>query len=475
MSIFIVLKKILRFSYKTLVAPKSINKDTVRREFILNILLIGLVILSFFAFWVNIVDSVVYKHTYTGLEPLISFTIFILFSVLLFISRKGKSEISSTIMVILLFLSGIYTSYRWGIDVSQGLLMYALVIIMAGVLISSRIAFFLTLAGMFIIIILAGLELNHIRMPDHRWKYAPLHAGDVIVYVVTLNLIWVISWLSNREIEKSLKRARASERELKFERDQLEIKIEERTQELKRIQLEKITQVYRFAEIGRLTSGFMHDLVSPISLVSLNLHKLNHESQQKNLYHIQALLKRAIKGTRYLENFVITARKQLQNQEVKKIFSLNNEIKHVIQILTYKANKARVKIIFEPKETFKLFGNPIKFNQIVMNLILNAIDSYDEDQENNRKVKIFIKNTKKNVTLNIQDFGVGIPQENLSKIFDPFFTTKTVEKGTGIGLSITKEITKQNFNGEIFVKSEKKSGTIFTVIFPKIYPKKTNE
>jgi len=213
----------------------------------------------------------------------------------------------------------------------------------------------------------------------------------------------------------------------------------------------------------------MHDLATPISLISLNLHKLDRENQQKKLEHINTLLKRALKGTRYLENFVVTTRKQLQNQETQKTFSLNHEIKHIMQILSHRAKKNHVKIIFEPSVTIKTFGNPMKFNQIAMNLILNAIDAYDENQKNNRIVKITINSVEKNVLFSVHDFGIGIPVENIKKVFDPFFTTKSENRGTGIGLSITKDIVKKSFNGIITTKSERKTGTVFTVRFPRKY------
>src|SRR5207249_3371994 len=100
---------------------------------------------------------------------------------------------------------------------------------------------------------------------------------------------------------------------------------------------------------------------------------------------IKTLLRRAINGTKYLENFVTTAQKQFQHQDIQKTFSLNLETKQIMNMLNYKANKLHVKIILEAKETIKTFGNPIKFNQVMTNLILNAIDSYEGIKKKNSK------------------------------------------------------------------------------------------
>lgn len=450
--------------------PKSVNKDIARQEFILNILLGGSLFFTFIAFVITVFNRYYNVSVEDALVPQTLIVFFIFLVILFNLSRKGKVHLSAFLLIAFFYMAGTYTLYKWGADVALAWLIFSLVIVMSGVLIGTRFAFFLTISLVIVISLLSLLQLAGFYTPITSWKMQQHTFGDTILLNIALVVISIIAWLSNREAEKSLKRARASERELKFERDQLEIKVEERTQELKRIQLEKITQLYRFAEIGQLTSGFMHDLVNPISLISLNLHKLNRESQQKKLAYINILLKRALKGTRYLEDFVTTARKQLQNQEVQKTFSLNQEIKHIIQILSYKANKMRVKIIFEPTSVIRTFGNPIKFHQIAMNLILNAVDAYDEDQENNRVVKISVTQTEEYILLNVHDFGVGISKEHLKKIFNPFFTTKAGGRGIGIGLSITKDIVKKTFHGKITVKTGEKIGTIFTVKFLRKYP-----
>ena len=306
------------------------------------------------------------------------------------------------------------------------------------------------------------------------WKTEPYAFGDTILLDITIVVIVIISWLSNREIEKSLKRARASEAELKKERDLLEVKVEERTKDLKKAQLEKMTQLYRFAEIGRLSSSLFHDLVTPLSLISLNLERLKHKREQGSIENMQTQLQKAIKATKYLETFVIAVRKQLQNQESKKVFSLNKEIKLVMQMVKHKANNMQIKMSLEAPEEIKIYGSQIKFNQLMTNLLLNAIDAYEgkEINKKNRTIVVDLQESQEEVILSVKDEGVGILKEHMQRIFLPFFTTKSTEKGTGIGLSISQEIVEKSFGGTIGVSSSKSDGTIFTVMFPLIKNKK---
>jgi two-component system C4-dicarboxylate transport sensor histidine kinase DctB len=284
--------------------------------------------------------------------------------------------------------------------------------------------------------------------------------------VIILGIISVVSWLFNRESEKALKRARDSEYALKKQKDQLEIVVEKRTGQLKLAQIKEMEHVYRFAEFGRMASGLFHDLVEPLNLVSLNLDMLNEKNEELKQQEIKRLVERAVIGTKRLEKFVIAARKQMQNQEVLQVFSLKNEINQIIEILLYKAQKAHVKVAFIAEKDIATFGNPIKFNHVITNLIINALDSYDSEIKRDKRIEIVLQESNKHAKLNIHDWGIGIPTNNLSRIFDPFFTTKNINKGTGIGLVICQNIINNDFEGIIEVDSNKKTGTNFTITFP---------
>lgn len=463
-------KDFLIFVRKQFPLRRVVKGDQKRKQFLLHILLIGLVILAFVAFCVKL-NAFIFSSPQEGLVPFIIFLFLCFFLFLLMLSYFGHTNVSSYLFITFLLFSAFYTSYRFAADSGQALLMYSLAIIISGILISSRFAFLIT------IIIVAGLsaiEYLHIGnfiSPDTTWRKTLPSVGKIIVFNTTLAVIGIVAWLSNREIEKALKLAQDSERALKQERDLLEIKVEERTRELRQAQFEKMSQLYRFAEIGKQTAGFLHDLASPISLVSLNIHRLNDKNQQKELENIDILLKRALQGTKYLENFVLTARKQFQQQDIRKTVSLNNEIKQVIHLLQYKANKNKVKILFHPQKQIKLFTNQIKFNQIIMNLLSNAIDAYEPSElQKKREINLSLETTDKNIVLRVQNWGKEINKDDLQKIFDPFFTTKKPDKGTGLGLSITREIIEFNFGGTITVKSDNENGTIFTIYLPKKYP-----
>ena len=100
--------------------------------------------------------------------------------------------------------------------------------------------------------------------------------------------------------------------------------------------------------------------------------------------------------------------------------------------------------------------------RVVTNLVKNAIQAIPDDRE--PKIMVNVKSEKDNVSIIVVDNGNGISEENKNKVFEPKFTTKT--SGMGLGLAMVKNIV-ETYNGSITFTSDKDTGTIFKVTFPK--------
>jgi signal transduction histidine kinase len=101
--------------------------------------------------------------------------------------------------------------------------------------------------------------------------------------------------------------------------------------------------------------------------------------------------------------------------------------------------------------------------QVIVNLILNAVDAME--QGGTMTLRSYRDKPAQKAFIEVADTGKGIPEKNLPLIFDPFFTTKAPGKGTGLGLSTAYGIIKEN-KGRIRVKETSHSGTTFTVELP---------
>lgn len=455
--------------FKKIVLPKSENEDLKRREFILNILLLSSLFFLIVANIIIIIDFIQLGSSYRGASLFIPLFILFFFIFLFYLSRMGFFALSAYLLLGVYFTLSSYLLYTFGIELPSGLLFYILIIIMSGILLSTRFAFISTIISSFFLITVNYYQTNNIIQSNLYWMGERWDIGDVILTSIIFFIIATVSWLSNREIEKSLKRARTSEVALKKERDMLEVKVEERTKELKQVQLEKMTQLYRFAEFGRLSGGLFHDLINPLTIISLNIEQIKNSPDSK-INDVRSYLNQAIEASNRMEDFIIAVRKQMAKEENGKLFSLTEEVRQAIQVLSYKARKANVNIEFFPSENVDTFGEGIKFNQVITNLVANAIDSYIYREEvsgkkNIQLITISLKEENGLITLVVEDCGAGIKEADLNKIFEPFFSTKTSKTNTGIGLSLVKNIIEKEFHGTI--RAESKDITKFTVKFYK--------
>lgn len=464
----------MRQSLKLLVSSTATNEDDRRREFILNVLLLASISLAGLASLASLIDLVT-SPTPTQ-TPTITVGILAVFSLLFFLAKHGQAKIVSYLLLFIYFIPSTLALFRWSIYLPQPLMIYALLIVMAGVLLSIRAAFTITLLAGLELVILGWLQNQGHYAVDITWTQGiQPTVTDAVVFSITLLVITVVSWLSNREIYKSLQRAHKSEAALKRERDFLEQRVEERTKELREAQAEQVVQLYRLAEVGKAATGLFHDLANPVTSVSLNLSKLQDELQSQKMMDTKVWLDRAVSSAKRLENFIGAARKQMQHREVKAEFSLTQEITQAIEVLNFKARQQKVKVLFiPPSQEITTYGNPVKFSQVIANLISNAIDAYDGQKTRDRRVEVRIVSQDSLVTICVQDWGSGISIKHLTQIFDPLFTTKTPDKGSGIGLAISQEIVENDFKGTITVTSNLGKGSEFYMTIQHETPPQTH-
>jgi signal transduction histidine kinase len=453
----------IRFLYRQFIAPKSENEDQQRHEYILNIILTGSIVALLILETFLLISWSKDPASYSGI-PITLFTGIVLFFIsLLILSRQGYFAISSYLLIGLYFFSTTYGLYQWSFLLPTILLGYVITITIAGMLVSTRAAMITTLLVTITTIGVTYFQISGSLPVTLEWRTQELFLKDAIEPSVLLVFIMVISWLSNRQIEHSLMRARKSEQALLRERDTLEVKVEERTRELKQMQQEKLGQLYHFAEFGRLSSGIFHDLMNPLS--ALIAHVSDIETYPENLPAIKVSLSKAVATSKRIGEFISTVKKQVRVDELQQVFLINKEIEEAIDILQYRAREAHVTIKLKMQKEISTYGNPLKFHQVAVNLIVNAIDATEQQHRAHPCIYVKLAKHERSVIFSVADEGCGIPESIRDKIFDPFFTTKS-SKGIGLGLSTTKTIVEKEFAGTINVQSVEEYGTIFKVMFP---------
>lgn len=449
---------------KGLILPRAIDEEAARRELIINIILLfsiaGFLLINF----IRLVDIFIYRQN--GGLPLTATLLILFFLVFLFwLNRKGFLKTTSLLLLFTFSAPMLYSLLIWGTDLPAGLILAVLVIILAGILFGGRGILIAALTISLFLILVSWRQSQGWLPVENYWRDDPAQAADAIAHSILLLIIAGIAWLFCREINKSLKRARISERLLKEERDALEITVEKRTKEILTLEEEKIRQLYRFAEFGRLSSGIFHDLINPLSAVSLNLEQISVETDSR-LANAKAYLSQALIATHRMEGLIAGIKKQISRETNVEIFSLNEEISQSLEILAYKARRSNVNLELKMSYELKLQGDALKFGQVVTNLLANAIEACEQSEV--KQVIVSLLDNKNEIIFQVEDSGAGIAKENLVKIFQPFFSTKQAQgQGLGIGLSLTREIVEKDFGGTISVANRLEGGAVFTINIPK--------
>jgi signal transduction histidine kinase len=239
---------------------------------------------------------------------------------------------------------------------------------------------------------------------------------------------------------------------------------------------EQLRQTDRLAVIGELTSSLAHEVRNPLGSIRGAVEIIIDENTRKDKKNefSKILVDETVRMTNVLENYLSFAKKKKQ-QNSEYVFQ--EIIQNVVMMLSTQARKKEIKIILsQPDDLIMMKGDPNDIWQILMNVILNAIQamedggvidlklSYsDEIKSSPNKEDSTSNEFDRFLNLTISDNGPGISKDDLEKIFKPFYTTKI--NGSGLGLAIVKRIIDGN-NWTIDVTSTENSGTKIVVIIP---------
>jgi len=341
--------------------------------------------------------------------------------------------------------------WTWGINTPLGLLIFSVVIVLAGIVLTARHALLTAVVAGSLLIGIQALTVLGWHTPDMSWTGKESSYGDAVAYCVIFGMLALISWLYNREMERSLLQAKQAEIALSLQKATLRQKVKQRTDQLHRVQLEEMQQMYRFAELGQLGVTLLHDLANYLTALTLEIEGL--QSQQNS-----DAITRAKEITGYLEELVESTRARLHGDTKKQTFDIIRQTNEVVTFLDYKATKAKVAIDWKPPaEVWNYTGDSTCFSQVIAIIVSNAIDAYGKPvahqpahTEANR-LSIAMQRNKSYITIIISDWGKGIAKNQRKHLFKPFHTTK--KTGLGIGLFIARQTVVINFGGDIMLNA----------------------
>jgi signal transduction histidine kinase len=151
----------------------------------------------------------------------------------------------------------------------------------------------------------------------------------------------------------------------------------------------------------------------------------------------------------------------------QKPFELNAAVTEVAALLQVEAERRRVTIEMRLAPVATLVGDRVQVQQVLINLLLNAMDAVSGLGVDRRTIIVTVENAEHRITITVRDRGHGVAPEELPKLFDSFYSTKRA--GMGLGLSIARTIVGAH-GGRIWAESRPGEGTEFHAEFPAVEP-----
>ncbi len=232
-------------------------------------------------------------------------------------------------------------------------------------------------------------------------------------------------------------------------------------------------QKEKLAVIGTLSAGINHEICNPLGIVKtqseaflLDLQDglLKGQAPEAVLQRVESIMRGTLKQidrataiTQKLSNFAKPI-KEPTSQPV----SVSNEVDEVLALVSHDLKLERIDVIKEiAADLPNIVVDRRQLQEVLFNLIRNAGQAINSPG----RITVRARTQGQTVRIEIEDTGLGIPADKLSKIYDPFYTTKEPGKGTGLGLFIVRQIVERN-KGRITVESTVGKGTTFFLDFP---------
>ena len=229
----------------------------------------------------------------------------------------------------------------------------------------------------------------------------------------------------------------------------------------------ELTHASRLAVAGELTGAIAHEINQPLGaiLAYADAGELMLDSGRDRREELRAILAHIRRDDLRASEVIQRLRDLLGKQKFERTeFDLNEVVSDLESIMRAEARRRDIVLeIRRAPATVAIMGDRIQIQQVLINLVLNAMDAVAEEPEARRTVVVSVTNGESGAVLAVRDRGRGVAPEHRTKLFESFFSTK--RNGMGLGLSITRTIVEAH-GGRIWFESAPGKDTVFQVELP---------
>ncbi len=237
------------------------------------------------------------------------------------------------------------------------------------------------------------------------------------------------------------------------------------------------TQEEKLLMLGGMFENIIHQFKQPLNAINAEATGLKFQKEVGMMDDETFItsLDNIINRTIYLSDTIDDFRDFLKEDKIKVIFKIAQNIRQIESIIE-PLLKAKGIIIYKnfSNNDLECYGFGREFSQVIINILNNAKDAILTSGVDEKVIKIDVSEENNNIKIEIYDNAGGIPEDIMPRIFNPHFTTKEETGGTGIGLTMSKNIIEEHFKGSLLAKNTQFElnqnsyyGACFTIIIPK--------
>ena len=240
----------------------------------------------------------------------------------------------------------------------------------------------------------------------------------------------------------------------------------QRAEILARNTMSELSHVNRMATAGQLSASIAHEVNQPLAGIVANAQAALRWLEKANVEEVREGLKRIVSDGHRASDIITNLRAMFKSDvQEKALVDINKLVLSVLALVRIDLQKHEIKLQTQLDDRIpQVLGNQVQLQQVISNLVMNAIESMGSLQTRALRIKTDLSQSN-TVHVSIEDTGTGIKSSDVAQLFKPMFTTKA--RGMGMGLSICQSII-ENHDGRIWVSPGATAGSIFQFELPTI-------
>lgn len=232
----------------------------------------------------------------------------------------------------------------------------------------------------------------------------------------------------------------------------------------------------RLASIGVMAAGITHEINQPLNAIRLSADGIilwNDQNPGSVPQFLLNLIREVSDGSKRISEIVEHMRSfwVTPSQKDPVLIDLNVTLHDALELITRQIKNHQINLDLQlSAKPLHFLGDTVQVQQIINNLVINAIYALDETDRADKRICITTRQDGNSIALEISDNGPGLPTLSQEQLFDPFYSTRNPGKGMGLGLAIVMMFVER-LNGKIEAFNDDNEGAVFRVYFPAIVEK----